>query len=44
MGEMKNTYTILFGPFRRHRRREEYNIKMDFKETGWEVVNWKHLA
>jgi hypothetical protein len=26
------------------RNRREDNIKIDLKETGWEVVDWIHLA
>jgi hypothetical protein len=25
-------------------RREEDNIRMDLRETGWECVDWIHLA
>jgi hypothetical protein len=28
----------------RPRRRWEYNIGMDLREVGWEVVDWMHLA
>jgi len=28
----------------RPRRRWEDNIRMDLRETGWEVVDWFHLA
>jgi hypothetical protein len=31
-------------PFRRHMYRWENNIKMDLKETGWEGLDWTHLA
>jgi hypothetical protein len=47
---MKNAYKILVGkpegkrPLGRHRRRWEDNIRMDVKETGWEGVDWIHLA
>jgi hypothetical protein len=50
MGEMKNAYNILVGkpewgrPFGSHRRRWEYNIRMDLTEIGWESVDWLHLA
>jgi len=49
MGEMRNAYRILAGkpegkrPFGRPRRRWE-NIRMDLRETGWEGVDWMHLA
>jgi hypothetical protein len=47
---MRNAYRILVGkpegkrPRWRHRRRWEYNIRMDLKEIGWEGVDWMHLA
>jgi hypothetical protein len=28
----------------RLRRRWEDNVRMDVRETGWEVVDWVHLA
>jgi hypothetical protein len=28
----------------RHRRRCEYDIRMDLTEIGWEVVDWIHVA
>jgi hypothetical protein len=31
-------------PLGRPRRRREDNIRMDLKETGWEGVDWIHLA
>jgi hypothetical protein len=31
-------------PLGRHRRRWEYNIRMDLREIGWEVMDWIHLA
>jgi len=31
-------------PLRRPRHRWEDNIRMDVRETGWEVVDWVHLA
>jgi hypothetical protein len=49
MVEMKNAYIILAGipegkrPFGRLRRRWE-NIITDFRETGWEGVDWMHFA
>jgi hypothetical protein len=27
-------------PLRRHRKRWEFNIKMDFRETGWGGMDW----
>jgi hypothetical protein len=47
---MRNAYNIFVdksegkGPFRRHRRRWEDNIKMYIMEIGWEYVEWIHLA
>jgi hypothetical protein len=47
---MRNEYKILVGkpegkrPLGRTRRRWEINIRMDLGETGWEVVDWTHLA
>jgi hypothetical protein len=47
---MMNVYNILFGkpeekrPFRRPRRRWEYNVRMYLREIRWEVVDWIHLA
>jgi hypothetical protein len=31
-------------PLGRRRRRWEDNIRIDVTETGWEVVDWMHLA
>jgi hypothetical protein len=25
------------------RPRREYNIKMDFRESGWQYVDWMHM-
>jgi hypothetical protein len=50
MNPLRNTYKILVAepegerPFRRTRHRWEDNIKTDLRETGWESVNWIHLA
>jgi hypothetical protein len=50
MGEMGSAQNILVGkpegkrPLGRPRRRWEYNIGMDLRETGWEVVHWTHLT
>jgi hypothetical protein len=47
---MKNVYKILVGepegkrPLVRLRRRWEDNIRMDLRESGWEDVDWMHLA
>jgi len=47
---MRNAFKILVGkpegkrPLGRPRRRWEDNIGMDLRETGWEVVEWMHLA
>jgi hypothetical protein len=49
-GEVINAIKILVGkregkrPLGRTRRRQEDSIKMDVKETGWEVVGWMHLV
>jgi hypothetical protein len=43
-------YSILVGepvgkkPFTRPRLRWEYNIRVDIREIGWEIVDWIHLA
>jgi hypothetical protein len=50
MREMRNPYNILVGkyegktPTGRLRRRWEDNIRMDFREIGWEGVDWILLA
>jgi hypothetical protein len=50
MGEKRSLYKILIGipegrrPLGRSRSRWEGNIKMDLKETEWEVSDWIHLA
>jgi len=31
-------------PFGRHKRRWEYNIRVDVLEIKWEVVDWIYLA
>jgi hypothetical protein len=50
MGEKRNAYRILVGkpegkiPLGRTRRRWVDNIKIDLRETGWDGMNWFHLA
>jgi hypothetical protein len=50
MGEGRNVYRVLVGkpegkrPLGRPRHRWEDEIKMDLRETGWEGVEWIHLA
>jgi hypothetical protein len=50
MGEERKVYKILVGrpegkrPLRRPRCRWENEIRMDFRETGWEGVEWIQLA
>jgi hypothetical protein len=50
MGEGKGVYRVLVGrpegkrPLGRPRHRWEDNIKMDFRETGIDGVNWIWLA
>jgi len=50
MGEMRNAYRILVGKpegkrsLGRTRRTWEDDIRMDLRETGWEGVEWIHLA
>jgi hypothetical protein len=47
---MRNAYSILVGksdgkrPLGRPRRRWEYNIIKDLRETEWEGVDWIHVA
>jgi hypothetical protein len=50
MGERRGAY-IVFGeeteqrrPLGKPRRRWEDNIKMDFREMGWENMEWIHLS
>jgi hypothetical protein len=49
MGEKRNAYRILVGkpegrrPLGRPRRRRVDDIKMDFRETGWDSMNWIDL-
>jgi hypothetical protein len=50
MREMRSVYNILVGkpkgkrPLRRPRRRREDNFRVDFREFGWESVDWMHLT
>lgn len=50
MGELKNAYkSLVWKPevmrlLGRHSLRQEDSIKMNLRETGWEVVDWIHLA
>jgi hypothetical protein len=48
--ERRKVYKVLVGkpegkrPLRRPRHRWEEGSKMDLRETGWEAVDWIHLA
>jgi hypothetical protein len=50
VGEMRNAYKTLVGKreFKRKlgrpRRRWKDTVRIDLRETGWEVVVWIHLA
>jgi hypothetical protein len=50
MGEIGNAYKILVGkpegkrPLGRPTDKWEDNIRMGIIESGWEVVDWIHLA
>jgi hypothetical protein len=50
VGEKRNAYRILVGnpegkrPLGRPRRRWVDNIKMDFREIGWDGGDWIDLA
>jgi hypothetical protein len=50
MREKRNAYRIFVGkpegniPLRRPRRRWMGNIKIDFREIGWDGVNWIDVA
>ena len=50
MGERKGVYRVLVGksegkrPLGRHRPRRSDNIKMDFQEVGYGVMDWIELA
>jgi len=50
MGELRTAYNILVGKSEWERSlgkcrcRWEDNIRLDLKETEWEIVDWMHLA
>jgi len=50
MVQMRNAYKRFVGkpegkrPLGKARRTCEGNIRTGFKETGWKVVDWMHLA
>jgi hypothetical protein len=50
MGEKRNAYGILVGklrgkrPLGRPRRRWVDNIKMNFREIGWDDVDWIDMS
>jgi hypothetical protein len=50
MGETRNVYRILAGkpegkrPLGRPRLRWVYIIKMDFREVGWDGIDWIEVA
>jgi hypothetical protein len=50
IGEMRDARKILIGkpkekiPLGRPRLRWEDNIRIVFREVGWEAVNWIHLT
>jgi hypothetical protein len=50
MGDVRYAYNILVGKperkssFEDLRSRWEDNITLDFREIGWEVVDWMHPA
>jgi hypothetical protein len=50
MSETRNAYRILVGkpegkrPLGRPRSRRVNNIKVDLRETGWDVLDWIYLA
>jgi hypothetical protein len=50
MGAKRNAYRILVGkpegrkPLGRPRRMWLYNIKIDLREIGWDLVDWVNLA
>jgi hypothetical protein len=50
MGKWRNAYRFMVGnpegkrELGRPRRRKEYQIKMDLRETGWGGMDWIDLA
>jgi hypothetical protein len=50
LGEVRNAYSIFVGksegkrPLGKPRRRWEDNIRMYYREIGWEGVDWIHMA
>jgi hypothetical protein len=50
MGDMRDAYKLLaghpegMGTSGKPRRRWEDKIRLDLRETGWEGVDWIHLA
>jgi hypothetical protein len=48
--EMRNAYRILIGkpygmgPLRRPRHRWGDNVRLNRRETGWDVMEWMYLA
>jgi len=50
VGDVRNSYKILVRkpegkiPLRQHRHKWEDNVRIDLGETGWEDVDWFHLA
>jgi hypothetical protein len=50
IGEMRNAYKILVGkpegkrPLGRPTRRWDDSLRIDHRGTGWEDVDWMHLA
>jgi hypothetical protein len=50
MEEIKNAFGVLVGkpevkrPVGRSGYRWENGVRIDFREIGWEVVDWIHLA
>lgn len=50
MGTKRNKYKVLMGktngmgPLGKRRQRRGYNIKKEFKLTGWETVDTTNLA
>jgi len=50
VGKMGNVYESLVGklegkrPLEIRRRKWKGNIRIDLREIGWKVVDWRHLA